>query len=1685
MTRKAAKFGSSVNSCLPHSNGSSATQLTTRRKTRHFRTVVLVALVSAMATLSFTSSSASSWGVNFLSRSHSPVATPKPASGGRIARPTKTQPTIATTRGMDDVTGTAALNIARKGHTATNLSDGRIIIVGGENADGQVQDSEVYDLESRLYSLSARLNTARADHSAIRLEDGRILIIGGHNSSGPLKSTELFDPDTNQFSPGPALTTARSGHTATRLADGKILVAGGDNGGTAEIFDPQTMSFTRLSSRLVVARSSHASILLKSGRVLIAGGLSPDGAALRSGELFDPQTLQFSPARNLMSAPRTRPMLRELPDAKVQVIGGDNERSMEMFNTEREYFTARARLVSESASESNIAEVLRSSGRAALIDNRAYSNASGSSSGLLSILDNLLTRGDALADLLDRSDHTITEIPAKDTALITGGKSSRGVTLMSSSTMPSSGATVTTNKTDYRPGETVLISGTGWSAGETVRLTLRRDNDTSDTVLSAVADADGNISNSDFAVQESDLNVVFLLSGAGQASGYTAQTTFIDSATITSVTLDGGTSVSVAPGATITAIVNVTTGVGGADPNWRSTSWRIDTTPPGTTTCVDHGDHDGIGSYSEALKVTAPSSAGTYDAYFIAYADDNCSTEPSITFTLTGAVIVCGAPVVTCPAPTSASANAGCQAAVPNVTGGAVVSGGCGPFSVTQSPAAGSLVGLGTHTITVTATNAVGQSGTCTTSFTVTDNTLPTITTCAPNQSASANASCQAPVPNFTAAVVATDNCTPAGSLIITQAPAAGTLRGVGVHCITITVKDAANNQRTCIANFTVTDNTAPTITTCAPNQSASANASCQAPVPNFTTAVVATDNCTPANLLSITQTPAAGTLRGVGVHGITITVKDSVNNQTTCIANFTVTDNTAPTITTCAPNQSASANASCQAPVPNFTASVVATDNCTPANLLSITQSPAAGTLRGVGVHGITITVKDAANNQSTCVANFTVTDNTAPTITTCAANQSANANGTCQAAVPNFTASVVATDNCTAGALLTITQSPTAGTLVGVGVHTITITVKDAGNNQSTCTATLTVTDVSPPSINTCATNQSASANEACQAAVPNFTAGVVATDNCTAAGSLMITQSPTAGTLVGDGVHNITITVKDAAGNQSTCNATFTVNDVTAPSITTCAANQSASANASCRAAVPNFAAGVVATDNCTAPGSLLITQSPSAGTLVGDGVHNVTITVKDAAGNQNTCVATFTVSDNTDPSIITCAGNQSTLANSSCQAAVPDFTAGVVATDNCTAAASLVITQSPTAGSLVGTGVHSITVTVTDAAGNDTTCNATFTVIDNAPPVITTCVPNQAASTTASCQGVVPDFTAGVVASDNCTAPASLLITQSPAAGTSVGVGQHNITITVKDASNNVATCVATFTVTDNNPPSITTCAPNQSAVVNASCQALVPNFTSGVVVTDGCNPGLVVITQSPTAGTIVGVGVHYITITVTDSENNSSQCIATFTVIDNTAPTITNCPADQAAFGGVGCEAVVPDFTAGVVATDNCTPQGSLMITQSPAAGTMVGLGSHTITITVKDASNNSVTCTASFVVGYSFAGFFEPVENPPSTNLAKAGKTVPIKFQLTCGGNYISDLSAVTSITSVSMACTGVGETELIHADNSPSGLHYDFENNQFIYNWRTEKSWGNTCRKLIVTLSDGSTHEAYFQFKK
>lgn len=109
-------------------------------------------------------------------------------------------------------------------------------------------------------------------------------------------------------------------------------------------------------------------------------------------------------------------------------------------------------------------------------------------------------------------------------------------------------------------------------------------------------------------------------------------------ATINSATVNGGSTVTVGPGDSITAAVNAT---GSSDPNkWESTGWAISTTPTGSYSCQNTPKHDNGSAATESFSITAPLTAGTYNAYFKVFSDNGCSSNASATTTLTNGVIV-------------------------------------------------------------------------------------------------------------------------------------------------------------------------------------------------------------------------------------------------------------------------------------------------------------------------------------------------------------------------------------------------------------------------------------------------------------------------------------------------------------------------------------------------------------------------------------------------------------------------------------------------------------------------------------------------------------------------------------------------------------------------------------------------------------------------------------------------------------------------------------------------------------------------------------------------------------------------------------------------------------------------------------------------------------------------------------
>ncbi len=160
--------------------------------------------------------------------------------------------------------------------------------------------------------------------------------------------------------------------------------------------------------------------------------------------------------------------------------------------------------------------------------------------------------------------------------------------------------------------------------------------------------------------------------------------------------------------------------------------------------------------------------------------------------------------------------------------------------------------------------------------------------------------------------------------------------------------------------------------------------------------------------------------------------------------------------------------------------------------------------------------------------------------------------------------------------------------------------------------------------------------------------------------------------------------------------------------------------------------------------------------------------------------------------------------------------------------------------------------------------------------------------------------------------------------------------------------------------------------------------------------------------------------------------------------------------------------------------------GSFVYT--PAAGTVLGAApAHQLSVafTSSDPNYTGAGTSVSIAVLYQFSGFFQPVDNPTVVNKVKAGRAIPVKFSL--GGNQGLDVLQAGSPSASTFSC-GAGMSEDLIEETvtaNASGLQYDATADQYNYVWKTGTGYANSCRKLTLTLKDGTRHEALFHFIK
>jgi len=863
----------------------------------------------------------------------------------------------------------------------------------------------------------------------------------------------------------------------------------------------------------------------------------------------------------------------------------------------------------------------------------------------------------------------------------------------------------------------------------------------------------------------------------------------------------------------------------------------------------------------------------------------------------------------------------------------------CGIASFVQTVGlpSGSAFPLGNNQVRFLATDVVGLTAECIFTVVVSDDDAPTITcpatvnvgTAAPNCSATA-----------TYSVTATDNC--GGSPIITRLSglASGSIYPLGSTNHVFRAVDAAGNSSTCSFDVVVSDDDAPTITTCPPSIQLPTNADCEAQLGDYRSQVVSNDNCsTPV----ISQSPAPNAIVP-GFSTVTMISTDAAGNSSICTFQITAVDGTPPSIS-CAPEQFINADPiNCDVAIPNLTSLQNAQDNC--GNPI-VTQVPAPGTIIPFGQSTVTFRATDGPGFTATCTMQVTVVDVTAPIIT-CPASVTLSAGtdpNTCTA-VAMFQCAV-APDNCYGSANPEQTDGLPSGSAFPRGVNVVVFKATDQAGNSSTCSFTITVIDDQAPYL-ACPQNITQNTNPGLCTSVVTWTP-VVTIDNCDVP-TLVQTAGPTNGSAFPLGTTAVAFRSTDGTGNSRNCSFTVTVNDAELPVIT-CPANIVRSTDFNLCSAVVTYS--VTATDNCPGVTTALVSGLAS-GAAFPRGVTTNVWRATDGSGNTSTCSFTVTVNDTQVPTI-TCPANIVRSNDPNLCGATVTYT--VTATDNCPGVTTSQV-SGLASGAFYPVGITTNIWRATDASGNTSTCSFTVRVNDTQLPVLM-CPGNVTVNTAPNqCAGVAT--WAPIMATDNCPGVVVTFVS-GMASGSLFPVGVTTVVYRATDAAGNATTCSWTVTVRDLQKPSIT-CPPslNKNNDWNR-CSAAVP-FIGTPIVSDNCG----VASSTNNAIGTYPVGATVVTFNVTDVNGNTNSCSLTVTVKDYQPPTIT-CPANISAYSeaAAACGAKV-NYT--VTATDNCP--GVTVVSSAwpePEDG-YYPIGTTMVMATATDAAGNTAGCMFNIVV---------------------------------------------------------------------------------------------------------------------
>ncbi len=208
-------------------------------------------------------------------------------------------------------------------------------------------------------------------------------------------------------------------------------------------------------------------------------------------------------------------------------------------------------------------------------------------------------------------------------------------------------------------------------------------------------------------------------------------------------------------------------------------------------------------------------------------------------------------------------------------------------------------------------------------------------------------------------------------------------------------------------------------------------------------------------------------------------------------------------------------------------------------------------------------------------------------------------------------------------------------------------------------------------------------------------------------------------------------------------------------------------------------------------------------------------------------------------------------------------------------------------------------------------------------------------------------------------------------------------------------------------------------------------------------------------------------------TCTDEAGNTSASASTTFAYDATAPLIDlTTPPDgvsylkgQTVAAAYGCS----DATSGLVGCAGPVPSGSPVATGS--------FGSFAFEVVATDLAGNQSSRSHAYSIEFGLAddAFVDPYEPAPAVNTAKAGSRVPLRWMLETadGTPVVDDVDRFSVHWSDIVSCSSPTPLSDVGLDGEVD-VRWAAGSQQYIAGARSDKSWGGTCRYLVLDIEPG-----------